>query len=74
AFKEFSWRFSNLVAQAQVALGRVPTYETLLSDITSIDALFVDYAQLALTRAEAAGQVKGWKDKVDGLADRISSD
>lgn len=74
AFKEFSWRFSNLVAQAQVALGRVPTYETLLSDITSIDALFVDYAQLALTRAEAAGQVKGWKDKVDGLADRISGD
>lgn len=28
AFKEFSWRFTNIVAQAQVALGRIPTYES----------------------------------------------
>jgi hypothetical protein len=43
AFKEFSWRFTNLVAQAQVALGRVPTYELILRDITNIEPLLSTY-------------------------------
>ncbi|RMX08139.1 conjugative coupling factor TraD, PFGI-1 class [Corticibacter populi] len=43
AFKEFSWRFTNIVAQAQVALGRIPTYETLLHDVTGIEPLFLEY-------------------------------
>lgn len=46
AFKEFSWRFTNIVAQAQVALGRIPTYETLLKDVTGIEPLFLDYAHM----------------------------
>lgn len=44
AFKEFAWRFTNLVAQAQVALGQVPTYDLLLRDITDIEPLFLRYA------------------------------
>lgn len=48
AFKEFAWRFTNLVAQAQVALGMVPTYELLLRDITEIEPLFVKYAEYQL--------------------------
>jgi conjugative coupling factor TraD (TOL family) len=64
AFKEFSWRFSNIVAQAQVALGRVPTYDSLLRDITAIDPLFIDYAKLLLTREKAAGRVGNWEAKL----------
>ena len=37
---------SNIVAQAQVALGRVPTHESLLKDVTGIDGLFMDYATM----------------------------
>lgn len=50
AFKEFSWRFTNIVAQAQVALGRIPTYETLLKDVTGIDPLFMDYAGMTFRK------------------------
>jgi conjugative coupling factor TraD (TOL family) len=73
AFKEFSWRFSNIVAQAQVALGRVPTYETLLRDVTGIDPLFLDYAQLALSREEAAGRAPGWRERWQELQTKIET-
>lgn len=67
AFKEFSWRFTNLVAQGQVALGRVPTYEGILRDITNIEPLFVQYAQLVLKREHAAGRLRGWEDRLAQL-------
>ncbi len=61
AFKEFSWRFTNLVAQAQVALGEVPTYDGILRHITDIEPLFMAYARLTLQRAQAAGAVRDWE-------------
>jgi conjugative coupling factor TraD (TOL family) len=74
AFKEFSWRFTNLVAQAQVALGRVPTYELILRDITNIEPLFVQYAFLVLDRYEAEGKVKGWRDTIEKYEDMLEGD
>ncbi|MDA8446367.1 type IV conjugative transfer system coupling protein TraD [Paracidovorax valerianellae] len=67
AFKEFSWRFTNIVAQAQVALGRVPTYETLLKDVTGIDGLFMDYARMIFTRLAQQGQHTDWEKRVAAL-------
>ena len=67
AFKEFSWRFTNLVAQAQVALGRVPTYELILRDITNIEPLFVQYAQLIFKRELDAGRLRDWQSRLDQL-------
>jgi conjugative coupling factor TraD (TOL family) len=64
AFKEFSWRFTNLVAQAQVALGRVPTYESILRDITNIEPLFVQYAQLIFKREADAGRLRDWENRI----------
>lgn len=72
AFKEFSWRFTNLVAQAQVALGQVPTYERILRDITDIEPLFIAYAKLSLDRAEKDGRIRGWENVVDNCATEIS--
>lgn len=63
AFKEFSWRFTNLVAQAQVALSRVPTYDAILRDMGAIDPLFLDYAKLTLRREEEAGRAKNWQER-----------
>ncbi|MFV0679088.1 type IV conjugative transfer system coupling protein TraD [Ottowia sp.] len=71
AFKEFSWRFSNIVAQAQVALGRVPTYESLLKDVTGIDGLFMDYATMTFEGLAAQGRFVDWRDKVASLQSQI---
>ncbi|HRL52876.1 MAG TPA: type IV conjugative transfer system coupling protein TraD [Acidovorax temperans] len=71
AFKEFSWRFSNIVAQAQVALGRVPTYETLLKDVTGIDGLFLDYATMVFDGLAAKGQHADWRDRVAALESQV---
>jgi conjugative coupling factor TraD (TOL family) len=71
AFKEFSWRFTNIVAQAQVALGRVPTYETLLADVTGIDPLFMDYAMMVFQTKAAEGQFTDYQDRLEHLAGLI---
>ncbi|AHK80115.1 conjugal transfer protein TraG [Ectothiorhodospira haloalkaliphila] len=43
AFKEFGWRFTNIIAQALVALGRRPDYQQIVRHITHIEQLFIDY-------------------------------
>ncbi|MDX4957820.1 type IV conjugative transfer system coupling protein TraD [Delftia acidovorans] len=64
AFKEFSWRFTNIVAQAQVALGRIPTYESLLKDVTGIDPLFMDYAAMFYRAQAAQGRYKNYQERL----------
>ncbi|WP_426345820.1 type IV conjugative transfer system coupling protein TraD [Alcaligenes sp. HNGD-HTN06] len=67
AFKEFSWRFTNIVAQAQVALGRVPTYEALLKDVTGIDGLFMDYARMVFGQQARQGRLIDWEVRLASL-------
>ena len=67
AFKEFSWRFSNIVAQAQVALGRVPTYASLLKDVTGIDGLFMDYATMVFEKLAEEGRFADWRERVERI-------
>ncbi|NWB94834.1 type IV conjugative transfer system coupling protein TraD [Pseudomonas gingeri] len=45
AFREFAWRFVNIIARALVALGRRPDYEQIRQHVINIDALFEEYAQ-----------------------------
>lgn len=45
AFREFAWRFVNIIARALVALGRRPDYEQILKHVINIDALFEEYAK-----------------------------
>lgn len=44
-FREFVWRFANIVAKAVVALGQRPEYRTIFKHVTNIDALFIEYAE-----------------------------
>lgn len=44
AFKEFAWRFVNIIARAQVELGKRPDYPSIARYVQNIDELFVDYA------------------------------
>ena len=45
AFREFSWRFVNIVARALIAMGRRPDFKQLLQHVTHIEPLFVEYCQ-----------------------------
>lgn len=44
-FREFVWRFTNIVSKAVVALGQRPDYRTILKHVNAIDELFVKYAE-----------------------------
>jgi len=45
AFKEFAWRFINIVARALVSLGERPDYNNILRFVTDIEPLFVKYVE-----------------------------
>ena len=44
-FREFVWRFVNVVARAVTALGQRPDYRTILRHVTNIEALCLAYAE-----------------------------
>lgn len=60
AFREFAWRFVNIIARALVALGQRPDYQLISRHVVNIDALFIDYARIVLRRHNAAGRGKWW--------------
>jgi conjugative coupling factor TraD (TOL family) len=57
AFREFAWRFVNIVARALVELGQRPDYLLIQRHVINIDALFVEYAQHYFARHEP----KAWE-------------
>ncbi|KGQ42016.1 type IV conjugative transfer system coupling protein TraD [Gallibacterium anatis] len=57
AFKEFAWRFVNIIARAQVELGRRPDYPSIARYVQNIDELFIDYATHFLGKT----QPKAWE-------------
>lgn len=73
AFKEFSWRFTNIVAQAQVALGRIPTYRTLLRDVTGIEPLFMEYAHMVFRRHAERGLYPDYEQKLHTIQGLIQA-
>jgi len=60
AFKEFSWRFVNIVAQVLHALGEQPTYRLIQSHVSNIDNLLVRFGPYWLEQQQA----KNWKDRI----------
>jgi conjugative coupling factor TraD (TOL family) len=59
AFKEFAWRFVNIIARALVALGRRPDYTQVRRYINDIEPLFVEYAQAHFVREGSARMAGG---------------
>ena len=66
AFKEFAWRFVNIIARALVALEQQPDYEKIRRYINDIEPLFVEYAQAYLSRTGETG----WATQVARLAEK----
>lgn len=50
AFKEFAWRFVNIIARALVELGYRPDYAQIARYVRSIDSLFLEYAKVYFDR------------------------
>jgi conjugative coupling factor TraD (TOL family) len=68
AFKEFAWRFVNIIARALVALGRRPDYQQVRRYINDIEPLFMEYACDHLDRQGG----EHWQAQVDELAAKIT--
>ena len=68
AFKEFAWRFVNIIARALVDLGRRPDYQQVRRYINDIEPLFVEYARAHLDQHGT----EEWKAQVEELAGKIN--
>jgi conjugative coupling factor TraD (TOL family) len=68
AFKEFAWRFVNIIARALVALQRRPDYQQIRRYINDIEPLFVEYAHDLLGQRDDPQ----WQAAVDELEANIS--
>ncbi|MXZ54740.1 MAG: type IV conjugative transfer system coupling protein TraD [Gammaproteobacteria bacterium] len=70
AFKEFAWRFVNIIARALHELRQVPDYRKIRQYINDIEPLFVEYAQSLLSRTQPAGWAGDIKQIARSLNDR----
>lgn len=68
AFREFAWRFTNVVARALVGLGRRPDYHTIARYVTNIEPLLTDYFHLWLDK-EAP---EDWKQAVQRIEGNLN--
>jgi conjugative coupling factor TraD (TOL family) len=57
AFREFAWRFVNIIARALIELGQRPDYLLIQRHVINIDALFIEYAQHYFAKVEP----KAWE-------------
>ena len=63
AFKEFAWRFINIVARALVSLGQRPDYNNILRYVTDIEPLFCEYMDWWLPR----NGEEGWIEDINAM-------
>lgn len=63
AFKEFAWRFVNIVARAMVSMGERPNYETIAQHVTDIEPLFCEYLDWWLPK----NAEEGWLEEIADL-------
>jgi conjugative coupling factor TraD (TOL family) len=53
AFREFAWRFVNIIARALMQLGQRPDYLKISSHVVNIDGLFIEFARFSLPKHDA---------------------
>ncbi|MGH8549958.1 MAG: type IV conjugative transfer system coupling protein TraD [Blastocatellia bacterium] len=68
AFREFAWRFTNIVSRALHAMGRKPDYRQITRHITHIDPLLVEYCRQWLPTVAP----EGWEQEVARRAGEVN--
>lgn len=71
AFKQFVWRFVNVMARALTALGRKPDYEQITRYAADIEPLLLDYFDFWLDKEPKAA---GWRRQVEQLEAEIEGE
>ena len=61
AFKEFGWRFVNIIAQALDKLDEPPTYRSIQTHVNNIDELLIRYGRWWLSKHGP----ENWRELVD---------
>lgn len=72
AFREFTWRYVNVMSKALTTLGKTITYETLLHYGADIDPLLREYLEYIFNTNTIALERNGilnWKKAVDQIVD-----
>lgn len=72
AFREFTWRYVNVMSKALTTLGKTITYETLLHYGADIDPLLREYLEYIFNTNAATLEKNGilnWKKAVDQIVD-----
>lgn len=64
AFKEFVWRFVNVMARALIALGRKPGYEQINRYAVNVEPLLIDYFEFWLDRNPEA---RDWRTELETM-------
>lgn len=70
AFREFAWRFTNIVGSAVFALGRRPDYKQVVRYINNIDPLLVEYYRHWLNEAAPRGWDKTVLERAAAINDK----
>ena len=65
AFREFGWRFTDIVARALFAMGKRPSYDLITRYMTNMDPLFLDYCRQWLSDV-----APDWEQDVAGRVSR----
>ena len=65
AFREFVWRFVNVMARALVALGHKPDYEQINRYASDVEPLLVNYFEHWFDREPS---VAGWREDLQSMA------
>lgn len=68
AFREFAWRFTNIVGSALFALGKRPDYRQVIRYVNNIDPLLIEYYRHWLNEAAPPG----WQKEVMNQANAIN--
>lgn len=71
AFKEFGWRFANIIIQADVALGNKPHYQRIRRYINNVEPLLMEYGRKILTDKGPEGWDKTYRQILDNLDPKI---
>lgn len=67
AFKEFAWRFANIIVQADVSLGNKPSYHSVRKYISNIDPLLLQYGKYILGKKAP----EGWETRYHQILDNL---
>ncbi|PUA30377.1 MAG: conjugative coupling factor TraD, PFGI-1 class [Cellvibrio sp. 79] len=81
AFREFTWRYVNVISKAATALGKPITYENLLMYGADIDPLLLEYLTFVFTQPQSENALhraghSDWNNSIKAIAesDRKPSD